>query len=172
MRALVSHPEAPGHAVRGIGASVSKTRQGVLAISYSIAGDLGRVRIPPATAPRRAERLWQHTCCELFVARKERPGYHELNFSPSGEWGIYAFSRYRERVPFEDEPLSPQISVRSTPEKLELDALVRLDAAGPLRIGLSVVIEERSGLLSYWALRHAPGKPDFHHPDAFALELE
>jgi hypothetical protein len=34
------------------------------------------------------------------------------------------------------------------------------------------VIEEKSGLLSYWALKHPPGKPDFHHPDAFALEVE
>jgi hypothetical protein len=34
------------------------------------------------------------------------------------------------------------------------------------------VIEEIDGALSYWALRHAPGKPDFHHRDAFALELD
>ena len=25
--------------------------------------------------------------------------------------------------------------------------------------------------MSYWALAHPPGKPDFHHPDCFALEL-
>jgi hypothetical protein len=34
------------------------------------------------------------------------------------------------------------------------------------------VIEEVSGVFSYWALNHPPGEPDFHHPDAFALELE
>ena len=34
------------------------------------------------------------------------------------------------------------------------------------------VIEEVSGRKSYWALKHAPGRPDFHHPDAFALEVE
>jgi hypothetical protein len=33
------------------------------------------------------------------------------------------------------------------------------------------VIEAADGSLSYWALRHPPGKPDFHHRDAFALEL-
>jgi len=37
---------------------------------------------------------------------------------------------------------------------------------------LSAVIEEESGTLSYWALRHAPGRADFHHPDGFALELD
>ena len=39
------------------------------------------------------------------------------------------------------------------------------------RIGLSAVIEEQDGTISYWALRHAAGKPDFHHPDGFAMEL-
>jgi hypothetical protein len=33
------------------------------------------------------------------------------------------------------------------------------------------VIEETNGRLSYWALAHPPGKPDFHHSDCFALEL-
>ena len=39
------------------------------------------------------------------------------------------------------------------------------------RIALSAVIEEVDGTKSYWALRHPPGAPDFHHPDCFALEL-
>jgi hypothetical protein len=33
------------------------------------------------------------------------------------------------------------------------------------------VIEAIDGTLSYWALAHAPGSPDFHHLDCFALEL-
>jgi hypothetical protein len=33
-------------------------------------------------------------------------------------------------------------------------------------------MEERDGRLSYWSLEHAPGRPDFHHPRGFALELE
>ena len=48
-----------------------------------------------------------------------------------------------------------------------------LDAhrASPLRIALSAVIEEIDGTKSYWALRHPPGPPDFHHRDCFALTL-
>ena len=38
-----------------------------------------------------------------------------------------------------------------------------------LRLALSPVIED--GALSYWALRHPPGRPDFHHQDAFTLEI-
>ncbi len=45
------------------------------------------------------------------------------------------------------------------------------DASASLELALSAVIEQRDGGLSYWALRHAPGQPDFHHPDGFALTL-
>jgi hypothetical protein len=46
-------------------------------------------------------------------------------------------------------------------------------------VALCVVIEERDGALSgalsgafsYWALRHSAARPDFHHPDGFALEI-
>jgi hypothetical protein len=38
-------------------------------------------------------------------------------------------------------------------------------------VGLSAVIEAADGALSYWALRHPAGRPDFHHPDCFALDL-
>jgi hypothetical protein len=27
------------------------------------------------------------------------------------------------------------------------------------------------GVLSYWALQHPPGNSDFHHADAFALQI-
>jgi hypothetical protein len=73
--------------------------------------------------------------------------------------------------------MRPQIAVRSTESRLELDALVHLDSLSAihprasLRIGLSAVIEASDGL-SYWALRHRTDKPDFHDADGFALLLE
>ena len=72
--------------------------------------------------------------------------------------------------------LEPRIAVRQTPDRLELEASIALDrlslADGVLSLGLSAVIEDDRGGLWYWALEHAPGKPDFHHRDAFALELD
>ena len=50
---------------------------------------------------------------------------------------------------------------------LDRDAWPHVDAA----IALSAVIEETDGTKSYWALRHPPGPPDFHHPDCFALRI-
>lgn len=145
---------------------------------YCIVADTDCLRIPEAKPARRAGLLWEHTCCEIFIAREASTAYYELNFSPSGEWAAYAFSCYREGSALSDDGLSPGIAVRRSRERLELDALVRLDrlssalVSSPLALGLSAVVEETSGRLSYWALRHPPGKPDFHHPEAFALELD
>ncbi len=60
-------------------------------------------------------------------------------------------------------------------QNLELQAEVPLGAEAPgrlLRLALSAVVEDREGRLSYWAMRHPPGRPDFHHPEGFALALE
>ena len=102
------------------------------------------------------------------------PAYREFNFSPSGEWAVYAFDSYRSGGELGVE-LIPRILVRQTRGRLELDAKIcqeLLPPGGPLRLGLSAVVEDTEGVLSYWALRHPPGSPDFHHTDTFALQLE
>ena len=168
--ALERHPASPCAALRGIEASVTRNRDGSLQVAYRLDGDLERVRIPKGRAPRVADKLWQHTCCELFIADGAGPGYHEFNFSPSGEWAAFRFTRYREGMPFIGP--DPKIRVQRAAGRLDLQAQVGFRPKGKVRIGLSAVIEEADGRLSYWALRHAPGKPDFHHQDAFALELD
>jgi hypothetical protein len=52
-----------------------------------------------------------------------------------------------------------------------LHELSALQGAHTLKLALTAVIEDSSGTLSYWALKHAPNKPDFHHSDGFVLEL-
>lgn len=175
--ALNPHPGTRSDAVRAIEARVAKLPGGMLALSYVIEGYLDRLRIPAPRPPAPGERLWQHTCCEVFIARKDVSAYHEFNFAPSGAWAAYAFARYRDGAPLLDAALDPRIAVRRSREKLELDAFIPLallspdHAAAGLRLALAAVIEDAIGGLSYWALRHAPGAPDFHHPDAYALEL-
>jgi len=154
-----------------------RSENSTLAITYALTGETSSLRIPPPRLPGRAERLWQHTCFEVFIAEKGQQSYWEFNFSPSGEWAAYAFESYRDGGPIDDDGLHPKIQVRSAANSFELDAIVRLDRlplARPgtsLRLGLSAVIEENDGTLSYWALKHPTGKPDFHHPDSFDLEL-
>ena len=170
---LVCHPDTTSHAVTGIAVHATRTAEGRLALHYSISGPIDKLRVPPPGPARIGWKLWRHTCCELFVRDKNAAAYHEFNFSPSGEWTTYAFSKYREGAPLADESMNPQIAVQSSPGRLDLYALADLKGYGnaPLAVGLATVIEEESGSISYWALRHAPGKPDFHHPSAFALEL-
>ena len=174
---LACHPETASQIVQGMEARVEWRQGRALALAYVLKGDISRLGIPPARPPRRADRLWEHTCFEAFIAIKGRPGYHEFNFAPSGEWAASKFRRYREGAPLGDEDFEPSITIRIAGDSLELGALVRLDRLPgmqrnvQLRLGLSAVIEDKHGRLSYWALKHPSSKPDFHHSDAFVLEL-
>jgi hypothetical protein len=175
---LTCHPETYSEAVQAIEARVWWTQSEALALTFALKGDFTRLRIPPPRPPRRADRLWQHTCFEVFVSAKGNSVYHEFNFAPSGEWAAYSFRHYRDGARLAEDEIAPRITVRSGETSLDLEAIVRLDRLptiqphAALRLALSAVVEEEPGKLSYWALKHPPGKPDFHHPDAFALELQ
>lgn len=169
MAALLCHPQAPSEAVHGIEACASRAGVELVHIEYRIRGDIARLRIPPRRTPAPGERLWQHTCCEIFVASAPGGPYREFNFSPSGEWAAYAFASYRDASPLQIP--DPAIEVRASPLELELRATIGV-VPGRHCAGLCAVIEERDGRLSYWALKHAPGRPDFHDPRGYLLELE
>ena len=175
---LVCHPNTPSRVAQAVTTQVTRSAEGKLSVSYAIHGDIARLEIPAPGPARVGWKLWRHTCCELFVRQRGAAAYHEFNFSPSGEWAAYAFTKYREGATLNAEELNPQVAIQSTGARLDLYALVDLArlapgyGQAPLSIGLAVIIEEESGGLSYWALRHAPGKPDFHHLQAFALELD
>jgi hypothetical protein len=156
---------------------VSYVAPNLLTIGYVAEGELARLKIPAQISPRRADRLWEHTCFEAFLRIDEDPSYYEFNFSPSGEWAAYSFLGYRDGEPIDDVGVSGEIVVRRSANRIELDAVVHLDRLpairlrSTLRLGLSAVIENNDGTLSYWALKHPVAKPDFHHPDSFALEM-
>jgi hypothetical protein len=174
---LKCHPSTRTETVRAIQVLVRRSASAELQLTFRLDGDISRIRIPTPNVPRINAELWRHTCFEAFIAVDGQGDYHEFNFAPSGEWCIYALSSYRNGGPLADEMMRPQIAVRSTTSRLELDALVRVDvlsAVHPrasLRLGLSAVIEASDGL-SYWALRHRADKPDFHDADGFAMLLE
>jgi hypothetical protein len=174
---LQCHPSTRTDAVRAIQVLVRRSAGAELQITFRLDGDIPRIIVSPPGVPRFAKELWRHTCFEAFIAIEGQPAYHEFNFAPSGEWAVYAFRRYRNGGPVADEAMRPNTAIRSTANRLELDALVRLDSMSAihqrasLRIGLSAVIETSDGL-SYLALRHPKDKPDFHHAGGFALLLE
>ena len=163
--ALSPHPDTPCAALRSIEVVVEQASAHLLAVTFGLEGNIDALRIPAPRAPRIADGLWRHTCCEIFIAHAA--GYREYNLSPSGEWAAYEFRAYRDGGPVQTR--APGIRVARSERRLQLAAQV--EAAGR-RIAIAAVIEAADGSLSYWALRHAPGKPDFHHPSAFALELD
>jgi hypothetical protein len=174
---LRCHSSTRPEAVRAIQVLVRRSASAELQMTFRLDGDIHRIWVSPPGVTRIATQLWRHTCFEAFIAVEGQPAYHEFNFAPSGEWAVYAFCGYRNGGPLANEMVRPQIAVRSTGSRLELDTLVRLDGLSAihprasLRIGLSAVIEASDGL-SYWALRHPADKPDFHDADGFALLLE
>jgi len=171
------HPESHCAAVTAIEVEIAQPSTDVLQLSYVVRGKISDVRIPPPIAAERGDALWRHTCFEAFVGDSSSAGYYEFNFAPSTQWAAYRFSGYRSGMCVADEVGAPSIEVRQKPDgwtlqaKLDLRRLSALPAQTSRCLALSAVIEDKNRDISYWALAHPPGKPDFHHPDCFALEL-
>ncbi|HKT74331.1 MAG TPA: DOMON-like domain-containing protein [Steroidobacteraceae bacterium] len=174
---LLPHPSTMSEVVRALRAIVSFADGGRLALQYQVDADMSRVVLPSPGGGERADGLWKHTCFEAFIKRASPvlDPYLELNFSSAPQWAAYAFDGYRCGMSPVSLASAPQISARVSSQQLVLDASLQLPEslrpASKLLLALTAVIEEDTGSLSYWAARHAPGQPDFHHPDGFVLEL-
>jgi hypothetical protein len=151
-----------------------------LLLRYEVTGDVAALAVPASATPGAADGLWQHTCFEAFVAVPGEPAYREFNFSPSGQWAAYRFFDERVRdtaAELAQPPVEPQMDVEVQAHALVLQvwlprsALPMGQAGGALQLGLSAVIEDQGGQLSYWALQHPAARPDFHHRGGMALSL-
>lgn len=174
---LVCHPACAADGVRGLRVTLTPDGAGGLALAYRLDADPAALRIPAPGEGLPRGRLWAHTCFELFVAEAGAAAYREFNFSPSGQWMRFDFGAYRAplgaSLPTPAGP-APRLSPARTADGLAM--AVELDAAllppGELVLGLTTVVEHAGGCYSYWALRHPPGPPDFHHREGFALALK
>ena len=133
----------------------------------------GKLVVPPFAGKGRADGLWKTTCFELFLRAPGAETYVELNLSPSERWAACEFSGYRAGMAERPFPREPECTMRLGQSLAIFD--VAVPVAGlpprPWAYGFSAVIEEEGGIISYWALAHTPGKPDFHHPACFAATL-
>ena len=172
---LAAHPANPACFTQRIDVSPTRTATGGLKLGYAVRGPLGRLRIPTPRAPVSATKLWQHTCCEIFIGTAGDPSYREFNFSPSGQWASYDFLDYRQRAPADPAFPPPQIQLSRTDNLLQLDVMLApeaLPADDALHIALAVVLEADDGSLGYWALAHPAGPADFHQRGGFTLTLD
>ncbi len=178
---LVRHPDTPCAAAIAIEVGISRPMASMLGLRFSLTGDLDALVIPPRLDSRRTDELWKHTCFEAFL-RGPRQGdlgeaYAEFNFAPSTRWAAYRFDGYRAGMTPLNFAFTPMVTSTRAGGQLEVRTMLDLSGVDLLpetaawTAGVSAVIEEVGGRISYWAAAHAPTRPDFHHSDGFALEL-
>jgi len=171
---LLLHPVAPSAAIERVTAEV-RWQSGRLGFHFVLEGDVDRLQLPAPRQRERGDELWLHTCCEAFVADQQGGGYSEFNFSPSGAWAAYHFSGYRAGMRPVAVVADPLIELRRLPGRIELDASLgsRSLPVGDkgLRLGLTAVVEDVAGALSWWALAHPAARPDFHRAEGFTFHL-
>ena len=176
IRPLAPHPTSSASSLVWQIESKVEYLELTLNLVYRVRGDLSELLIPnPCAMSSREDNLWQETCFEVFLRqRNQTQQYIEFNFSPAGHWAFYRFRDYRKDLerPPAHEP--PTISAQTRDEDFFLEAKIpwsiihdTLPGNHPLEIGLSVILKDRNGEISYWAIMHPSDKPDFHHPDSF-----
>lgn len=174
---LHPHPGSPCAAVTAITVDVAHPRDDLIMLTYDVVGTVPDIRLAAVSPSYRDDGLWRHTCFEAFIGTVEERSYYEFNFSPSTRWAAYRFADYRQGMTIADETGMPAVEVQTRPDRYTLQAVFSLDSLSALaratqwRLGLSAVIAEENRRLSYWALAHPPGEPDFHHPDGFTHAL-
>jgi hypothetical protein len=168
---LFPHPDFPAPGMTGVHVALA-WENADLHLDYRLCGDLSTLTLPSPQKPLDPNRLWAHTCCEIFLAQPASPAYREYNFSPSGQWAAYGFSAYRQKSAWEN-PHAPRMDWQRENNELLLHVTLPTATlpAAPLQLALAVVLELADGRLAYYALRHPPGAPDFHHRSNFTLTL-
>lgn len=169
--ALTPHPDFPSDAIAAVEAEVARAAPERVDLIYRARGDIARLLVPAPADPERTDGLWASTCFELFAKPAGGEAYCEFNFAPSSQWAAYAFDGYRAGMR-ELALETPAIEISASDDVFELRVAVEASVlrAGAL-LALTAVVEETSGAKSYWSVRHAAGKPDFHHAASFIVEL-
>lgn len=169
--ALTPHPDFPCGAIAAIEVEIARAGPERLELVYRAQGDIARLLVPAPADPERTDGLWASTCFELFAKSADGDAYCEFNFAPSSQWAAYAFDGYRAGMR-ELALETPAIEISASDDVFELRVAVEASVSrAGASLALTAVIEETNGAKSYWSVRHAAGKPDFHHAESFAVEL-
>lgn len=148
-------------------------------LSFEVTGE-GVERIvllPKNPKPARKNDLWKETCFECFFGVGGTKQYFEFNGSTSGDWALYSFEDYRKGM--KDAPVSADPVL----QKMEKSAgklicewripyftkaiLQSASLTAVIKTGVIKTDEE----ISYWALKHAGEKPDFHLRNSFTYRF-
>lgn len=169
-----------------------------LNVDYVVSGSLEKIAglhlngNSESSDPSRADELWKSTCFEWFLRfpNLKSTQYWEFNATPQSQWNFYELRSYRSGL--EASPLAsiqglsivrdrrPQrhSSFFEAPllihTKTDVSRLLKninmslLDA----ELAFTAVIAWVDGSTSYFSLRHATDKPDFHSPEGFVFRFK
>ena len=158
---LIAHPRSEATAIEKVRVLVSRLGDH-LELRYVFEGAIERLEVPRGRLDH--ERLWEHTCAELFVGGADAT-YVEWNFSPTLQSARFAFSDYRQRV--EHEPGKVRVRMERGAKTLVLTARGAFVSAPTADLGLTAITRDVDGAQSFWALAHPSERPDFHHRAGF-----
>lgn len=148
-----------------------KLESDTLLITYVLAGPLGELKIPQYLSKSyRADKLWEATCFEFFTKQQNQKTYWEFNFSPTHAWNAYHFSDYRMNRREDQDFLTSISSSRNTEEyQLRVSCQHPNFFSQSFLCQFSIILEDKLGQKSFWAVNHKTKLPDFHHPDGLFL---
>lgn len=170
---MIPHPAHPPLAIYEVTARLDARDPHWLLVRWRLEG-AEQLSVPPLTGRRRQDELWRTTCFELFIQHEGGTAYQEWNFSPSEAWAAYSFDAPRRGMKPQDIARPPVITWRGGASGLRLmDVAVPRASLPPLpwRYGMTAVLEEAGGCISYWAACHSGERPDFHDPACFTGRL-
>ena len=152
-------------------------------ISFSIKNDLQSIDLGDSTpCKERIIKLWEKTCFELFI-KNQNGAYLEFNFSPNFGWNCFFFNQKGEELKEWETMQMPSTDVLLSIDHFLLVAEIKKiyfpktffdrsnNVANNLEAGITCVIKDKLGTLSYWALAHCDTRPNFHHFDSFKYKF-
>ncbi|WP_417317945.1 DOMON-like domain-containing protein [Erythrobacter aureus] len=169
----MAHPDSDGGEF-SLATKLTRFGVDVLKCEFILLGPLDQLVLPDIDLPQREDELWKTTCFELFLKYPESTAYREWNFAPTGKYASYWFEDYRSGMMpmlYDRMDIWPE---RTGNVRYRLNAYIQCSDIPTLlegQVGLSTILEHRDGSMSYWAVSHPEGKPDFHHSDCFGTNL-
>ena len=114
--------------------------------------------------------LWQQTCFEVFIQPSGGKKYFEINLTARKAWNVFYFEDYRMPQPPRELPGAEPLSFHVSGS--ELKVAIRLPGVDLRKINISfcAVIALKDSGISYWSVKHADTKPNFHHFGSFITE--
>lgn len=132
----------------------------------------------PTPNRSRLIKLWEKTCFELFI-KNQNDNYIEFNFSPNFEWNSFYFNKKGDALKQWEPMKIPATEILLSHDHFFLFVNIKkeyfpkefFDTKNELTAGITSVIKDKSGSLSYWALSHNDIRPNFHHFDSFKYKF-